>query len=179
MAGKPPNRKGEMAKALMQKHGGGLSDAQISSILEQKGQRVEGASSVPASVFEDDPGCIDAAEHFLPQDDCQEFQPALQKLRVRAKPIAAEGASSATGVVNCRGQRVHPQVKGCSLQRESTWHHLMFCASHLSRTSAGLKSHKRTYYDNVESEEAVLRQCLLWLWAVHAQETGDECPWDF
>ena len=71
-----------------------------------------------------------------------------------------------------------PQAKGCSLQRESTWHHRI-CASYLRRTSPGPKSHKRTYKNDEGSEEAALRQCVLWLWAVHEEQTGQSCPWEF
>ena len=71
-----------------------------------------------------------------------------------------------------------PQAKGCSLQRESTWHHRI-CASYLRRTSPGPKYHKRTYKDDEGSEEAALRQCVLWLWALHEEQTGQSCPWEF
>ncbi|CAE7263558.1 unnamed protein product [Symbiodinium sp. CCMP2456] len=45
------------------------------------------------------------------------------------------------------------------------------------RQSEGPKSFSMVYHDQ-QSEEYSVKQCLLWLWRLHEQETGSTCPYE-
>lgn len=67
-----------------------------------------------------------------------------------------------------------PAARGVSISihTERSWQ-----AKYLQRTTPGPKSHMRTWSADVTHRDALLA-VLSWVWARHAEATGESCPWE-
>ena len=150
-----------------------------------------------------EPGMAECAQHFISEHDRNEMQ-RLQQLIVKGKVEQGKGdkekgtspnidAKQTKGNSEGSGRKkaiqipetldmeqarhMVPSVKRVTIRRETTWH-TRVNAEYLTRPS-GSKYHKKSYTSEPGSERMALLSCLRWLWSVHEECTGQDCPYAF